>query len=57
MEAHDNGFSEGIALDVNGYVSEGAGENLFLVALIDKASSTRLGRGPASCWASPATAC
>ena len=31
MEAHDNGFSEGIALDVNGYVSEGAGENLFLI--------------------------
>ncbi|QPC80997.1 branched-chain amino acid transaminase [Phototrophicus methaneseepsis] len=31
MEAHDNGFSEGIALDVNGYVSEGAGENVFVV--------------------------
>lgn len=31
MEAHDNGFSEGIALDVNGYVSEGAGENIFVV--------------------------
>lgn len=31
MEAHDNGFSEGIALDVNGTVSEGAGENLFLI--------------------------
>lgn len=31
MEAHDNGFQEGIALDVNGYVSEGAGENLFVV--------------------------
>jgi branched-chain amino acid aminotransferase len=31
MEAHDNGFSEGIALDVNGYVSEGAGENLFVI--------------------------
>lgn len=31
MEAHDNGFAEGIALDVNGYVSEGAGENLFVV--------------------------
>lgn len=31
MEAHDNGFSEGIALDYNGYVSEGAGENLFVV--------------------------
>jgi branched-chain amino acid aminotransferase len=31
MEARDNGFNEGIALDVNGYVSEGAGENLFVV--------------------------
>jgi len=31
MEAHDRGFSEGIMLDVNGYLSEGSGENLFLV--------------------------
>jgi branched-chain amino acid aminotransferase len=31
MEASDNGFTEGIALDVSGYVSEGSGENLFLV--------------------------
>ncbi|MFW5708660.1 MAG: branched-chain amino acid transaminase [Chloroflexota bacterium] len=31
MEARDNGFSEGIALDINGYVSEGAGENIFVV--------------------------
>ncbi len=31
MEAKDNGFAEGIALDVNGYISEGAGENVFLV--------------------------
>lgn len=31
MEARDNGFSEGIALDVYGSVSEGSGENLFLV--------------------------
>lgn len=31
MEAKDNGFVEGIALDVNGYVSEGAGENLFVI--------------------------
>ena len=31
MEAHDNGFSEGIALDYNGYVSEGAGENIFVI--------------------------
>ena len=31
MEAHDNGFAEGIALDINGYVSEGSGENIFLI--------------------------
>lgn len=31
MEAHDNGFQEGIALDVHGYVSEGAGENIFVI--------------------------
>lgn len=31
MEAHDNGFSEGIALDINGYISEGAGENVFVI--------------------------
>ena len=31
MEAIENGFSEGIALDQNGYLSEGSGENLFLV--------------------------
>jgi branched-chain amino acid aminotransferase len=31
MEAAINGYDEGIALDVNGYLSEGSGENLFLV--------------------------
>ena len=31
MEASADGYSEGIALDVNGYVSEGSGENIFLV--------------------------
>lgn len=31
MEAIMNGYVEGIALDVNGYVSEGSGENIFLV--------------------------
>jgi branched-chain amino acid aminotransferase len=31
MEAEVNGYAEGIALDVNGYLSEGSGENLFLV--------------------------
>ncbi|MDK2597130.1 branched-chain amino acid transaminase [Pseudoalteromonas obscura] len=30
-EAKRNGYVEGIALDVNGYLSEGAGENLFMV--------------------------
>ncbi len=31
MEAHRHGYVEGIALDVTGNLSEGAGENLFLV--------------------------
>ena len=31
MEAIANGYSEGIALDHNGQVSEGSGENLFVV--------------------------
>lgn len=31
MEALLNGFDEGIALDTNGYVSEGSGENIFVV--------------------------
>ncbi|MCK4350611.1 MAG: branched-chain amino acid transaminase [Candidatus Krumholzibacteria bacterium] len=31
MEALLGGYSEGIALDTNGYVSEGSGENLFFV--------------------------
>jgi branched-chain amino acid aminotransferase len=31
MEAGVNGYDEGIALDVNGYLSEGSGENLFIV--------------------------
>jgi branched-chain amino acid aminotransferase len=30
-EAHRNGYQEGILLDVQGYVSEGGGENLFAV--------------------------
>jgi branched-chain amino acid aminotransferase len=32
MEAKDRGFAEGIALDINGYISEGSGENVFLVS-------------------------
>ncbi|HQR38870.1 MAG TPA: branched-chain amino acid transaminase [Blastocatellia bacterium] len=31
MEAITNGYVEGIALDVEGYVSEGSGENVFIV--------------------------
>ncbi|HZT39397.1 MAG TPA: branched-chain amino acid transaminase [Bryobacteraceae bacterium] len=31
MEAHINGYAEGIALDDAGYVSEGSGENIFVV--------------------------
>ncbi len=30
-EAHQNGYDEAIALDVNGYISEGSGENIFLI--------------------------
>ncbi len=32
MEAVVNGFAEGIALDSNGFVSEGSGENIFLLS-------------------------
>ena len=31
MEAIANGYAEGIALDANGCVSEGSGENIFIV--------------------------
>ena len=31
MEAQTDGYSEGIALDTQGYVSEGGGENVFMV--------------------------
>ncbi|NOZ28279.1 MAG: branched-chain amino acid transaminase [Chloroflexi bacterium] len=31
MEARDRGFVEAIALDIYGYVSEGSGENLFVI--------------------------
>ena len=31
MEALLNGYTEGIALDSNGYVSEGSGENIFVI--------------------------
>lgn len=31
MEAAANGYSEGIALDAGGYVSEGSGENIFVI--------------------------
>jgi len=31
MEAVKNGYAEGIALDNSGYISEGSGENIFLI--------------------------
>ena len=31
MEAITNGYAEGIALDSHGYVSEGSGENIFVI--------------------------
>lgn len=30
-EAHRNGFAEGIALNTDGYIAEGSGENVFIV--------------------------
>jgi branched-chain amino acid aminotransferase len=32
MEAGQHGYTEGIALDASGYVSEGSGENIFVVS-------------------------
>ena len=32
MEAAENGYAEGIALDANGFVSEGSGENIFVIS-------------------------
>jgi branched-subunit amino acid aminotransferase/4-amino-4-deoxychorismate lyase len=52
-EAKSRGYAEGIGLDVDGRLSEGAGENLFLVKdgkLMTPPASSR------SCRASPATA-
>ena len=31
MEAISNGFAEGVALDSHGFISEGSGENIFLI--------------------------
>ncbi|HOU16065.1 MAG TPA: branched-chain amino acid transaminase [Anaerolineae bacterium] len=31
MESTDHGYTEGIALDINNFVSEGSGENIFVV--------------------------
>ena len=31
MEANANGYAEGIALDAAGYISEGSGENIFVI--------------------------
>ena len=31
MEAKNHGYTEGIALDANGFVSEGSGENIFVI--------------------------
>ena len=53
MEAEINGYAEGIALDTSGIVSEGSGENIFVVG---KARSTRRRSAPPSCPASPAIA-
>jgi branched-chain amino acid aminotransferase len=31
MEAHDQGYNDAIALDMGGYISEGSGENIFVI--------------------------
>jgi branched-chain amino acid aminotransferase len=31
MEARDRGLAEGITLDIHGFVSEGSGENIFVI--------------------------
>ncbi|MDJ0627462.1 MAG: branched-chain amino acid transaminase [Rhodobacter sp.] len=31
MQAHDSGFAEAVALDTQGFVSEGSGQNIFIV--------------------------
>ena len=45
LEAKANGYVEGIALDVNGHVSEGSGENIFL-ALDGTLITPPLANGP-----------
>src|SRR4029079_11649210 len=40
MEALANGYSEGIALDTAGYVSEGSGENTFVVRALSSRERT-----------------
>ncbi len=45
IEAINNGYDEGVLCDVNGYVSEGSGENIFIVkdgGVITPPSSTSL---------------
>lgn len=31
LEAKQNGYQEGISMDINGYIAEGSGENIFVV--------------------------
>jgi branched-chain amino acid aminotransferase len=48
MEAVDRGYAEGIALDVHGWVSEGSGENIFVVmdgAILTPPSASSILRG------------
>lgn len=35
MEAAEHGYKEGIALDAGGFVSEGSGENIFVISGVD----------------------
>ena len=53
MEAIKDGYAEGIALDSQGYLSEGSGENLFMV--VEGRPASRHRSCPRCCRASRAT--
>ncbi len=53
MEAILDGYAEGIALNIRGHVSEGSGENIFLVTERQGPHAVPVGLGPAR--ASPGT--
>ena len=48
MEATDDGYDEALPLDPSGFVSEGAGENIF-VAVVELAAADLVGPGVTFC--------